>query len=284
MLFQIGFCYAQQDPQYTQYIHNTAAVNPAYIGSLENLNVVGLHRSQWVGLKGAPETQTLSLSIPMDYYKRMALGLSVTNDAIGITNETYFNIDYAYNLPLGNYKTLSFGLKAIGHLLNVNFQDLSIFDVNELDFQGSINDRFSPNIGIGTYYYTEKYYVGLSVPYLLETRFYDRSADFDDAESTSAFLRKERIHFYAIGGYVFDLNYNVRFKPAVLSKIVLGAPLQVDLSANFLFHEKFTLGLAYRWSAALSAMAGFQISDRFMLGFAYDREALNLMRGVLSLC
>ena len=267
---------AQQDPQYTQYIHNTASVNPAYLGSLESLSVVGLFRSQWVGLEGAPKTQTISVSTPIDYYKRMALGLSITNDAIGITSETYFNIDFSYNIPFGDYNTLSFGLKAVGHLLDVNFQKLSIFDVNETNFQGNINNRFSPNVGMGVYYNTDKFYLGVSIPYLLDTRFYDKTVALEGDLSETTFLRKERIHLYWMGGYVFDINDYVKFKPALLTKVVLGAPLQVDVSANFLINNRFTLGAAYRWSAAVSAMTAFRISDKLMLGFAYDRETTAL--------
>jgi type IX secretion system PorP/SprF family membrane protein len=268
---------AQQDPQYTQYMHNTATVNPAYLGSQENLSIVGLVRSQWIGLEGAPKTQTISFSSPIDYYKRLALGFSITNDAIGITSETYFNIDFSYNIPFGEYRTLSFGLKAVGHLLDVDFRKLSIFDVNESNFIGNINNRFSPNVGTGVYYNTDKFYVGASIPYLLDTRFYDKTISLDsDDLSTSTFLRKERLHFYLMGGYVFDLNDYIRFKPAFLTKVVTGAPLQADLSANFLINNKFTLGMAYRWSAAVSAMTAFRISDKFMIGFAYDRETTAL--------
>ena len=267
---------AQQDPQYTQYIHNTAIVNPAYLGSQESLNIVGLFRTQWVGLEGAPKTQTLSVSSPIDYYKRMSLGLSVTKDEIGITSETYFNVDFSYSIPFGEYDTLSFGLKAVGHLLDINFQELSIFDVNETNFQGSINNKFSPNVGLGLYYNSNKYYLGVSVPYLLDTKFYDKTVSLDEDLSSTSYLRKERIHFYWIGGYVFDINDSLKFKPAVLTKVVLGAPLQVDVSANFLINDKFTLGMGYRWSAALSAMAAFRISDKFMIGFAYDRETTEL--------
>jgi type IX secretion system PorP/SprF family membrane protein len=276
LLILVNLIHGQQDPQYTQYMHNTATINPAYLGSQENLSVVGLVRSQWIGLEGAPKTQTLSFSSPIDYYKRMGLGFSITNDAVGITSETYFNIDYSYNIPFGEYSTLSFGLKAVGHLLNVDFQKLSIFDVNETDFLGRINNKFSPNIGLGVYYNTDRYYLGVSVPYLLDTKFYDKTISLDGDLSSTSFLRKERIHFYWIGGYVFDINDNVRFKPAILTKLVSGAPLQVDASANFLINNRFTLGVAYRWSAALSAMSAIRISDKFLIGFAYDWETTAL--------
>ncbi len=261
---------AQQDTQYTQYMFNTAIFNPAYIGSTKTLSVVGLHRSQWVGLKGAPKTQTLSLSSPIDYYKRMGLGFSVVKDVIGISKETYLNIDFSYNIPLDD-ATLSFGIKVVGHFLDVDYQRLSVFDVNESNFQNSINNKFNPNVGTGVYYNTDNFYLGLSVPNLIETKVFNK-----DLEGASIELTTERMHFYWIGGYVYDINRYVRFKPTILTKLVLGSPLQVDVSGNLLLHDKLSLGLAYRWSASLSAMVGFRVFKSFTAGFAYDVETTAL--------
>lgn len=278
----IFFCFvmswvgAQQEAQYTQYMYNTSSINPAYIGSKENLEITGLYRSQWVGLEGAPKTQTLGISSPIDYYNRLGLGLSVVNDVVGITSETYFNIDFSYNIPFGEYAKLSFGLKAVGHLLNVDFEKLSLLDGNDVNFQGNIHNEFTPNVGTGVYYNTDKFYMGLSVPNLLETTSsFDGTAANGENVGSSSFIR-ERMHFYWITGYVFDVNDYVRFKPAVLTKLVVGAPLQVDVSANFLLYDKLSLGLAYRWSASVSALAGFRITQPFMVGFAYDREITDL--------
>lgn len=84
------------------------------------------------------------------------------------------------------------------------------------------------------------------------------------------------MNFYLITGYVFDLNPSLKFKPAALLKAVSGAPLQIDVSANFMFNEKFTIGADYRWDAAFSSLFGFQITDKFRLGLAYDREVTEL--------
>ena len=239
------------------------------------MSIAGLHRSQWVGLDGAPRTQTLTLNTPVGISNRVGLGLSVVNDKIGPMDETYFDIDFSYTVPTSEQGKLSFGLKAGGHLLNVDFQQLSQFDINDPSFENNIDNKFSPNIGVGFYYHTHRFYLGLSAPNLLETKHFDESADGD---GNSSFIAKERINYYLIAGHVFDLSDNVKFKPALLTKMVSGAPLQVDVSANFLLYEKLTLGAAYRWSAALSAMAAFQVSDAIMLGFAYDRETTQLGR------
>jgi type IX secretion system PorP/SprF family membrane protein len=167
---------------------------------------------------------------------------------------------------------LSFGLSCGGHLLNLDFTKLYNFD-NEPIAGDNIENKFSPNFGIGFYYHTDRFYAGLSAPNLLESDHFDNAQR--DANSVQ-FLSTERINFYLITGYVFELNPDLKFKPALLSKVVGGAPLQLDLSASFLINEKFSLGAGYRLDAAISALAGFQITDQFMLGLAYDRETTDL--------
>ncbi len=265
--------FAQQDAQYTQYMFNTMSVNPAYAGSRGQLSIAGLYRSQWVGLNGAPESQTLNLHSPIRNSK-IGYGLSVVNDNIGdgVVQETYFDAVVSYTVDVSLEGKLSFGLKVGGNLLNLDFNGLRNFDVEPVAAD-NIENRFSPNVGLGMYYHTNKFYAGLSAPNLLQTEHFDNSQR--DANSVQ-FLSKERINFYLITGYVFDLNNNFKFKPALLTKVVGGAPLQVDVSANFLFNDKFTFGAAYRWDAAISGMAGFQITDQLMLGLAYDRETTEL--------
>ncbi|WP_025744148.1 PorP/SprF family type IX secretion system membrane protein, partial [Aquimarina pacifica] len=258
-----------------QYMYNTISVNPAYAGSRGVMSIMGLHRSQWVGLDGAPRTQTLTINTPIGDNERVGLGLSIVNDQIGPVDETYFDIDFSYTIATSEEGKLSFGLKAGGHLLNIDFLELSQFNSNDALFESNIDNKFSPNVGVGVYYHNQKTYVGLSAPNLLETNHFDESATSSDSDAVS-FLAEERINYYLIAGHVFDLSDDVKFKPAVLSKLVFGAPLQVDVSANFLLYERLTLGAAYRWSAAVSGSIGFQVSDAMMIGFAYDRETTQL--------
>ena len=267
---------AQQDAQYTQYMYNTVSVNPAYAGSRGHMSIAGLYRSQWVGLDGAPKTQTFNLHTPLGY-RGAGLGFSIVNDQIGPTSETYFDLDFSYTLQLAKESRLSFGLKASAHLLDIRYSELNQDVTNpggpDPTLQQDIRNRFSPNIGGGVYYHTERFYVGLSVPRILET------SHFDESSLSTA---KEQMNFYLITGYVFDLSAFWKFKPALLVKATQGAPLQLDLSANFMYNDKFIMGLAYRWDAAFSAMAGFQISPAFLLGVAYDREISELGQAVFN--
>jgi type IX secretion system PorP/SprF family membrane protein len=264
---------AQQDAQYTQYMFNTISVNPAYAGSRGQLSAAALYRAQWVGLEGAPTSQTVNIHSPIRNSK-LGYGISVVNDEIGdgTVQETYFDGVLSYTIEVAKDAKLSFGLKAGLNVLNLDFNKLRNFDAEPVNVD-NIENRISPNVGLGFYYHTNKFYAGLSAPNLLQTEHFDNSAT--DANSLQ-FLSQERINFYLITGYVFNLNGNLKFKPAILTKMVGGAPLQIDLSTNFMFNDKFTFGAAYRWNAAVSAMAGFQISDQLMLGLAYDRETTEL--------
>ncbi|MCL6267959.1 type IX secretion system membrane protein PorP/SprF [Flagellimonas myxillae] len=259
--------HAQQDAQYTQYMYNTVSVNPGYAGSRGHMSIAALYRNQWLGLEGAPETQTLNVHTPLGY-RGIGLGLSVVNDKIGPTSETYFDVDFSYTIQTSFDGKLSFGLKASAHMLDIRYSELDEFEIDpQLQAQQDIQNKFSPNIGAGVYYHTDRFYAGASAPRLLET------THFDQASVSTA---KERINWYMITGYVWDINPFLKFKPTVLGKMVQGAPLQVDVSANFMLNEKFVGGIAYRWDAAFSGLFGFRLSDEIFLGLAYDREITEL--------
>ncbi|GAB4507074.1 MAG: type IX secretion system membrane protein PorP/SprF [Allomuricauda sp.] len=263
---------AQQDAQYTQYMYNTLSVNPAYAGSRGQLSFAGLYRSQWVGLDGAPETFTINLHSPIRN-SRLGYGVSIVNDNIGdgVVQETYLDAVVSYTIDLAMDAKLSFGLKAGGNMLSLDFNGLRNFD-QEVVNQNNIDNRFTPNFGLGVYYHTDKFYAGLSAPNVLESEYFDNDNSGDGVN----FLSAERMNIYLITGYVFDIGADLQFKPALLTKAVSGAPLQVDLSASFLFANKFSFGAAYRWDAAVSGLVGFQVTDQIMLGLAYDRETTEL--------
>ena len=263
---------AQQEAQFTQYMFNTISVNPAYAGSRGQLTAASLYRSQWIGLPGAPETLTVNIHSPIRE-SRVGYGLSLINDNIGdgVVNETALDAMVSYTLDVSRDAKLSFGLNVSGSFLSLDFNNLRNFDQegqnNPIADQPNISE-FNPNFGVGFYYHTDKFYLGLSAPDLINNEAFDNNGQ--------NLLSVERVNYFLITGYVFDLNSNFKFKPALLTKAVSGAPLQVDISANFLFNDRFSFGAAYRWDAAVSALAGFQLTDQLMLGIAYDREITEL--------
>ncbi len=263
-LMLMGSVYAQQDAQYTQYMYNTININPAYAGSRGVMSVFALHRSQWVGLDGAPTTNTASIHTPIENSK-IGLGLSFVNDKIGVSVENDISADISYTIKTSESWKLSFGLKASANLLSINFSDLVLLPGE--NYPMDISNRFTPNIGAGVYWHSEKSYIGLSIPHMLETKHYE-----DNTNSVAS----EKMHFYFITGHVFDLDESIKFKPALLTKVVNGAPLQVDISGNFMFNDKFVVGAAYRWDAACSFLAGFQINNSWYIGYGYDLETTKL--------
>ena len=265
---------AQQDPQYTQYMYNTQVINPAYAGSGDALSIGLLYRTQWVGLEGAPKTATLTGHTPIGSLDNMGIGLSIVRDELGPAIETNLIVDYSYTINTSESAKLAFGLKAGVDLLDVDFTKLNQ-NPNTPDnhLVDNVDNKFQPQIGAGAYYYTDNYYVGLSVPNFLTTKHFDESSI---ANSSVESVAAERLHYFLIAGYVFELNDNLKFKPATLIKAVSGSPLQADVSANFLINDKFTVGAAYRWSAAMSAMLGFQASEEIFIGFGYDYQTTEI--------
>ena len=256
---------AQQDAQFTQYMYNTININPAYAGSRGFLSLFALHRTQWIGIDGAPVTNSFSMNTPLNS-SNFGLGVSFLNDRIGPTNENAISADVSYSIRTSESFRLSFGLKMTANVFNLDVSKLNPVNQNDPQFQ-NFDNSLTPNFGGGLYLHSEKTYIGLSIPNLIESKRFD---------SNSVSMFKERINYYLIAGHVFDISDNLKFKPSVLTKLVTGAPLQVDVSGNFLINKKFVIGGAYRWSAAVSGMVGFQISEGIFIGYGYDKETTNL--------
>lgn len=257
---------AQQDPQYTNYMFNTLSVNSAYAGSRGHLSVTALHRTQWVGIEGAPQTQSLTVESPIG--NNLGLGVAIIHDKLGPSREMYLDGNLSYTIRLNNKSRLSFGLKAGARLLNVD-----LFDGFQTNADvSSINNRFLPTVGAGMYWRNEKTYIGISVPNFLTKEHFDR----DSFNSNTFEVSAERLHYFLIAGKVFDLSDSVKFKPAFLGKFVVGAPAIVDLSANFMLYDKFRIGAAYRWDDSFSGLIGLQLTPKLLLGYAYDLTTTRL--------
>lgn len=246
-------------------MYNTSLVNPAYAGSRETITAFLLHRNQWVGLDGAPVTNNFSINMPIGD-SNFGIGLNFVNDKIGPVTENEISADLSYFIQVSENYKLSLGLKGTANLFQLDVNKLRVFDPTDPQFQ-NMDTEFSPNVGAGLYLFSDKIYLGLSVPNFFESYRYN---------DNNIKITKEKMHFYFIAGHVFKISNNIDFKPALLSKIVEGAPLQADVTANFLFFEKLTLGAAYRWDASVSALAGFQISDSWFIGYGYDLETTKL--------
>ncbi|RTL12987.1 MAG: type IX secretion system membrane protein PorP/SprF [Flavobacteriaceae bacterium] len=252
---------AQQDPHYTQYMYNMSVMNPAYAGSKENLSMGLLYRKQWVDIEDAPTTGTFFGHTPVG--KNLGLGLSFIKDKIGPVEENNVYADISYTLNLGGEHKLAFGIKT-----GLTFHKVGLFDdvyptlpdANDPAFSENTSNSYF-NIGSGFFYYTNKYYLGLSVPNLMKSK----HLDFNGREYGS-----EVSHYFLTGGYVFDINENLKFKPFFMMKSAFGAPTSLDLSSNFLFNQKFEVGATYRLDDSFGAMVNYALTPNLKLGYAYD--------------
>lgn len=258
---------AQQDPHYTQYMYNMNIMNPAYAGSKENLSFGLLYRKQWVEIEDSPTTFTFSGHSPVG--KNVGLGLSAISDEIGPVKEQNVYADFSYTLNLGGEHRLALGIKA-----GLTFHKVGLFSdiyhtLPSQDDPAFMEDTSNTyfNFGSGLFYYTDKYYLAFSVPNMLKSK----HLDFDGKKFGS-----ETQHFFLTGGYVFDLSPSVKFKPFAMWKTAFDAPSSVDVSTNFLFHERFEIGATYRLEDSFGGMVNFAITPNLRIGYAYDHIVSDL--------
>jgi type IX secretion system PorP/SprF family membrane protein len=263
---------AQQAPRFTQYMTNMSAVNPAYATDTPSiLNLGSLYRYQWTGIKGAPKTFTLFAHTPLT--EKVEGGFSLISDDIGdgAKKEINFSADVAYILKLNDTQKISFGIKAGFSSINTNFNG---FKLNSGDistdkaFAENVNETV-PNIGVGGYYFTDNYYVGLSSPNLLSSEHINSGGEINS-------FGPQKIHTFFTGGYVFDTFENFKIKPAFMAIFVKGAPVSVDLTANVLYNEKFELGAAYRLDDSVSILMNVKVTPSLKIGYSYDYTTSNL--------
>ena len=252
---------AQQDPHYTQYMYNMSVINPAYAGSKEGISAGVLYRKQWVEIEDAPTTGTFFIHSPVG--KNVGLGLSVISDKIGPVEENNFYGDFSYTLNLGGEHRLAFGLKAGLTMHKIDFNSIfpTLPDIGDDVFgQGNPNETFL-NLGTGLFYYTNKYYFAFSVPNMIRSNY----LDFDGRQYGT-----EDLHYFFTGGYVFDINPNLKFKPFAMVKSSFNAPLSLDVSTNFMIYDKLELGATYRLEDSFGAMVNFAVTPNLRIGYAYD--------------
>jgi type IX secretion system PorP/SprF family membrane protein len=255
---------AQQAPMYTHYMYNTLSINPAYAGSRDALTVTALHRSQWLGYKGAPSTQTLTMHSPIRS-EHIGLGLSLSNDKIGPINNTSAFVSFAYIMKLNSKSKLALGLNGGVNIFQANLSALELDQQNDPVFMNNIKNRTTPNFGFGAYYSREKFYAGVSAPNLLQNDY----SLITTADGTQL-AGKEQRHFFLTTGALFDLSSNLAFKPTALLKVTEAAPIQADFTASFVIAKKLLLGAMYRTGDAFGVLVGLDLSQQFHVGYSFD--------------
>jgi len=253
---------AQQEAQFTQYIYNPTTLNPGYTGSRLSSMVYFQNRQQWIGLEGAPKN--LFLNAQTFFEKRnTGLGFEIQSNTIGPINRNILSFNYSYHLKISDYQSIGMGLKFSNLFLNSNFDLLTLRDQNDPYFSNNIENRYNPNFGAGFFFYSDKYYVGLSVPSLFKTYYYNT------LNPNELQLEVDDINIYLMAGYVFEVGKSLRVKPASLVRYLNGSFIfENSISAQLL--DRITIGASYRNGVSLAALAGIQLTNTLFFGYSYD--------------
>ncbi len=256
--------FAQQDALFTQYMYNMSVINPGYAtNDVGTINVGGIYRTQWVGVTGAPDSGSFFAHSALT--DKVEVGLSFVNDKIGegVWNSNRISGDFAYVLPVSDRNKLSFGIKA----------GVSLFNSNASSLRGGnliANESYAlPNIGVGAFYFGDKYYIGLSSPNLLKT---NKSTVVSNIKTSTEL---QSIHYYLTGGYVFDLSSSLKYKPSFMLRAEPSVPMSFDITNSFLINEKVELGISYRLKSDITGNVLFSVSPKLRIGYAYDYAAFN---------
>lgn len=251
---------AQKQPQYTQYMYNVGSINPAYVATVESLDIAALYRAQWIDISGAPRTIRLGANFPLENEK-MGIGFNAVNEELGPISQTYIDGSYSYQIEVAQGTKLSFGINTGGSFLNVDYNKGNFENPNDIASGPAEQNNFYAIIGAGTFLYSDQWYLGVSIPNFLTNGIYNDEV---------ATIVEDEIQYNFIGGYVLDLSERLKFKPAFLLNYLSGSPVNMNISANFLYQEMFTGGISYRFDNAVSALAGFQVSPGLFIGYSYD--------------
>lgn len=257
VFFQANLLLAQQTPHHTHYVFNTQIYNPAYVATKDFANLTLSSRIQWSGIDGAPETHLIS-GFKNFKSKNFGIGGSFMLDRIGPQNQKSFNLDASYSIKPSNEGRLAFGLKLGGNILEINSGEFNPQDPND-PLATPVESKFKPTLSAGAYYWsTDKWYLGASVTNLLHNKHYVSNVHTD------------RPHYYLMGGYVYEITRQFKIKPAILTKIVGGAPISINASASVLFNDNFSMGLSYNNGQSVSALISAELGSVFTIGYAFD--------------
>lgn len=262
---------AQQEYMFTHYMFNKMAINPGFTGTEDALSITGIHRSQWVAFEGAPTTQNITAHMPIEG-KNFGVGLGISNDQIGPTQNIGINGNFAYHLKVNEEATLGLGLRAGINFFSNKLTSLKTVNTNDVAFAENISNKMLPNVGFGAFYYTDKYFAGISTPKLLQN-----NLDVNDPTGTSLAIAHEKRHYFLMGGSIFDLTSDGQFKikPTTLIKITGGAPIQLDLTGNVIYKEQISAGLSWRTGDAIGLLLGYNFNKDFSVGYSFDFSYTN---------
>lgn len=273
---------SQSDQHYTMFMYNKLLYNPGYAGSRDVISANAIYRDQWGKISGAPKTMNLSVDAPISTYMKpfrpMALGLSMTNETVGVEQNIDVKIYYAYRVMLKN-SVLSFGLSGGINLYSASYDKLILFQQNDPNFSYNINNAMLPNFGAGVYWSSSNYYCGFSAPNILEN-YYDKH----ELKLNDKIARQIR-SYYLSGGYVYSLNSTIKLVPQLMIRYAINSdyrlPINCDINLSAIAHERILFGFTYRTDKSMEVILHVQVTKKLNFGYSYDYlfSALNGYNG-----
>ena len=271
-LFFTEVFYSQIFPNFNQYIYNSNVINPAYAGSSERLNITAASRFQWLGIRGAPNTQFLSVHSLLTKKQPIGFGVSIVNDNLGYENSFLINGDLSYTINTSLYNKLSFGVKlGLGSFSlddDLLIDDRVIGDAS-LASQGDLSTSWKLNLGFGVFYQTRTFYLGVSTPRIINSIHTNRLNTVEGTPSNA-------ISYFINTGYIYKVRNDLSLKPAVLLRLNDSNPISYDLSMNFLINQRYWLGVLYGSDQSLGIISTIKLDDKFRIGYSYDYSFQNL--------
>lgn len=255
---------AQLDPLYNQYFFNQAIINPAYTGVHDVFNATAISRTQWAGVEGAPTTNTLNVSSSA-FKNKVGLGANLIYDTYGINANTEFSLAYSYKISTSTGNIFSMGLQAGLVNYNYNYSRLNLQYVDDISLLNPQLNAIKENFGVGFWYMSKNYYVGLSVPRLLDIR-------IDDGSTENTRYRR---HYYLSAGYVFDQLFSLKFKPSILLMYVDNENYALDLNASFLLNETLWVGASLRNFGTIGLNTQMKVGETLKFGYAFELPVNN---------
>lgn len=257
---------AQSEPMFSQYTFNEIFINPAYAGSHEALSFSSVYRKQWVNIDGAPTTNTFTMHSHL-FKSKVGLGLTAYKDQIGVSAQNGFFVNYAFRIRL-NRGTLSLGL--LGGFSGYQERLSEVKTTQNGDAKFSVNTpmAFAPNFGFGTYYYTKRFYFGISVPRMISNKLIINQ--FSQVERVDGTLNTDALHYFIATGFIFDVNPLVKLRPSMMIKAVLNAPVEYDANLSALLYSTLWIGGGYRSGDSWNLLTAIQVNNQLRIGYSYD--------------
>ena len=257
---------AQSEPMFSQYTFNEIFINPAYAGSHEALSFSSVYRKQWVNIEGAPTTKTFTAHSHL-FKSKVGLGLTAYQDQIGVASQTGFFANYAFRIRMRK-GTLSLGLLGGFSGYQERLSDIKTTDNGDTKFAANTPMVFAPNFGFGTYYYTKRFYFGISVPRMITNKLIINQNS--QVERVDGSLNTQALHYFIATGFIFDVNPIVKIRPSMMIKAVMNAPVEYDANISTLLYNSLWIGGGYRSGDSWNLLTALQVNNQLRVGYSYD--------------